>query len=525
MAAVVIDTDESPKDDSSCIHQSATKQTSFYNTLRIATIFRCWMILQISSKSSSFTSNNHNNDNLQYWIHQSSNLQSIWTHPMYTVQYIQRAQAIRQLSSSTSSASIHRSDYHSSRNRKRKFPFVNAYSLGTERGTYHHPSRIHLPPLVLLLLETILSILQTKQSFLLFRFFLLFIDGMIAMQFYQLVSNLLSRQQQQDADADAPTHQQNDDDIDNRSSNNSSSEIHIMTHYMNPKLYPSHQMLQIFPISCSSSFFSSFSNIMTKDKAADIPTDDTTGTSTNDTNCHNSTPKTKAVSSLIQWQDLPAVISLLYYMNPITILSTIASSHQKYNDNNICFQNIITLLIIYTLHISTKKRSEISIVYISFLLSILSYIDCHYTILFIPISLFVAAGKQTQQSHGGIKNNSELPIRTVIVPMLVLYSTFTLMLHIIAGLLVGFDNYYAILLTTHLDTFRIANLQPNLSLLWYFGMEVFVPFHRYFTLLLGGLPYFTIIPMTIRLYHYPSVLVRSPWKQSYVIFLTSKRHY
>jgi phosphatidylinositol glycan class U len=42
-------------------------------------------------------------------------------------------------------------------------------------------------------------------------------------------------------------------------------------------------------------------------------------------------------------------------------------------------------------------------------------------------------------------------------------------------------------------------------------MEMYGRFSRYFEFLLGGLPYFLIAPLTIRLYRYPSVLVAIFW--------------
>ena len=250
---------------------------------------------------------------------------------------------------------------------------------------------------------------------------------------------------------------------------------------------------------------------MSKDTPATPPqSDGTTDSSTVSTNDASTTPT--VITSLIQWQDLPTVISVGYYLNPTTVLSTIVRSSDPKNEN-VCFQNIITLLILHTLHVSTKQRSELSLVYISFLMSILTYIDCHYMILLIPVALLVAAARPHKISysddHHNDNSSKQQPTRTVIVPMVVLYTVFTTALHILAGILVGFNYYPAIFVATHLHTFQITNLQPNLSLLWYFGMEVFVPFHRYFTFLLGGLPYFTVVPMTIRLYRYPSVLVRS----------------
>jgi phosphatidylinositol glycan class U len=53
-----------------------------------------------------------------------------------------------------------------------------------------------------------------------------------------------------------------------------------------------------------------------------------------------------------------------------------------------------------------------------------------------------------------------------------------------------------------------ADIPPSLSILWYTHMEFFTRFAPLLRLLLGGLPYLVVIPLAIRLHSYPMVLVR-----------------
>jgi GPI transamidase subunit PIG-U len=140
-------------------------------------------------------------------------------------------------------------------------------------------------------------------------------------------------------------------------------------------------------------------------------------------------------------------------------------------------------------------------------LSILTYIDIHYTILLIPILILLKQPVIPQEQALQPPRNNDT--RTwVIISTVVLYILFSTVLQALSVLLVSWDAYRTIFIATHLHTFRSfqSTIRPNLSLLWYLGMELFVPFQAYFTLLLGALPYFTVIPLTIRLYHYPFVL-------------------
>jgi GPI transamidase subunit PIG-U len=73
--------------------------------------------------------------------------------------------------------------------------------------------------------------------------------------------------------------------------------------------------------------------------------------------------------------------------------------------------------------------------------------------------------------------------------------------------LVGSSQYTAVLHSSFGDVLLWKHAHPNLSVLWYLNMEVFERYRVYFAVLIGGLPYLLLVPVTIRLHRYPMVLV------------------
>jgi GPI transamidase subunit PIG-U len=112
-----------------------------------------------------------------------------------------------------------------------------------------------------------------------------------------------------------------------------------------------------------------------------------------------------------EWSDLPTIIALLYYMNPITIIESMISVN---------LQNVVTYLILQTLCHVTNGTEIPSKVYLSFVLSILTYIDVHYTILLVPIlTLLIQPIIPQEQALHPPRNNDT---RTgVIISTVVLY--------------------------------------------------------------------------------------------------------
>jgi phosphatidylinositol glycan class U len=102
--------------------------------------------------------------------------------------------------------------------------------------------------------------------------------------------------------------------------------------------------------------------------------------------------------------------------------------------------------------------------------------------------------------------------------VLVLFIVSTAGLHYLASLLVGGDSsaYRRVLVQTILPNVAFVQQDgsgtvpgPSMGLHWYMFVQMFDRFRPYFTVFVSGIPAMFVIPLTIRLHRYPSVLVSS----------------
>lgn len=186
--------------------------------------------------------------------------------------------------------------------------------------------------------------------------------------------------------------------------------------------------------------------------------------------------------SYVQWSSLPGGIALLYFCNPVTMAAG------GYG----CFQNLRVWLLLQALvgASAPPTNCRTSAVWIALTMSLATYLDIHCFVFIIPIAIWQADRKSVG----------------------VLFDLFNATLQGLSLVLVGSKNYLSTVVATHMHTFQLQNMQPSLTTLWYFGMQVFLRFRLYFTILLAGLPFLLIVPTTVRLYEYPDVLVRLNWK-------------
>jgi hypothetical protein len=185
---------------------------------------------------------------------------------------------------------------------------------------------------------------------------------------------------------------------------------------------------------------------------------------------------------LFHMNDLAFMVAQLYFMSPVTALSSGVFG---------CVQNVRTLLVLFAILQACQKSG--STIVTAFSLAAATYIDIHSVVFLVPAAIFLYE-KKGQRSTSGL---------------VVLFVIFSGCLQGLSFLLVGPRDYLSIVLTTHGHVFQLAGVAPSLSVLWYFAMEVFQRFTLYFTILLGGLPYLLVAPATIRLYRYPIELVRT----------------
>lgn len=169
---------------------------------------------------------------------------------------------------------------------------------------------------------------------------------------------------------------------------------------------------------------------------------------------------------------IPTLAANLYYASFITMLSS-----GVYDS----FQNVYCLLVLWSVYeiiFRSGKMKRISLAAVA--LALATYVHPWSMVFAVPICV-------SQRSD-----------RTASV-FAVLFVASLLWLQLLAFMLLGTKAYW---------TWKpVEALTPNLGPLWYFQMQLFNRFHDYFALMITGMPYLVVIPLTIRLHRYPIVLV------------------
>ena len=325
-------------------------------------------------------------------------LQSVLINPVYTLEHVREAQAIRNLSSNG----------YSSNNRSASF--VQAYA----------GQKIHLPPLMLAFAEFILHEIPTVEWQLdpavVIGIFILILDFSIALLLEQLAHNCLYYQQ---SGGVVVRHR----------------EATLTLQHMDPRIRPG--LGHIFPVAAGDT------------------------------------------KSFVPWVSLPVWVAQLYFVNPVTVFA--GSCYYG------CFQNLPVWFLLQALvgASSPSARSRSSI-WIAGNLALATYLDFHCIVFIVPITKW-----QAQRISVGV-----------------CFDVISVLLQGLSLMLVGGSKYVSIVVATHGHTFQLANMPPNLTTLWYLGMQVFLRFRLYLTIMLAGLPYLLVVPTAVRLYAYPDVLVR-----------------
>ena len=182
---------------------------------------------------------------------------------------------------------------------------------------------------------------------------------------------------------------------------------------------------------------------------------------------------------LFRMASLPLLAAQLYYWCPITMMA----SGLYY-----CFQTIPCLLVLLGLHESSRPRASYSLA--CFWVALACYMEIHKAVFLIPVLLWLVPTASLKQQ----------------VLVFVLFLTWSASLQGLSFSLVGPSNYWNVLEATYGIGWK--SMSPNLSVNWYFHMQLFTRFREYFGIILSGLPYLLVIPLTTRLHAYPMVLVR-----------------
>jgi len=214
---------------------------------------------------------------------------------------------------------------------------------------------------------------------------------------------------------------------------------------------------------------------------------------------------------IITLDQLPIFAAASYFCNPISMLANATGSTRSLWDAllllSFCY---VTLPPART----TKENIPIKVPSATkamFCLSVATYADAGYSMFLLPIMLWrgLLRGAQTQPTF---QRGQHQDWKTVVV----LYIFYLGGLHFLASMLVGGDSstYRSVMVQTMLP--NIAFIQqdssgsvpgPSMGLHWYMFVQVFDRFRPYFTVFVSGVAMMFAIPLTTRLYRYPSVLV------------------
>lgn len=207
-----------------------------------------------------------------------------------------------------------------------------------------------------------------------------------------------------------------------------------------------------------------------------------------DNNDDNNNDKTKPLISIAA---IPRLAALLYFGSPFTILP--ASLYH-------CWQNLPTLFVVASIYEASCGTGYY--VFASCLLAVAAYLEPYSAVYAIPIILLFCLTERRSKTNA----TTESSIRSVATIFLTFFLLWSLALQgMTLSLLGSMQLYGKALVSVYGETW--LQTSPNLSLQWYFRMQIFARFRDYFGAMFLGLPYVLIGPLTIRLWKYPEVLV------------------
>jgi phosphatidylinositol glycan class U len=215
---------------------------------------------------------------------------------------------------------------------------------------------------------------------------------------------------------------------------------------------------------------------------------------------------------LILINDLPLVVAVLYYCNPISIIANANGSLRGLWDSFILisfYYATMPSINISKEGVPTKVKSATMV---ALYLSVAIYADVGYVAFMVPILLWRGLCASTKTKGTTFQRTQHFDWKLVYV----LFIISTGALHYLASLLVGGDSsaYKTVLIQTVLPNVAFVQQDgsgsvpgPSMGLHWYMFVQMFDRFRPYFTVFVSGIPAMFIIPLTIRLHRYPSVLV------------------
>ena len=200
---------------------------------------------------------------------------------------------------------------------------------------------------------------------------------------------------------------------------------------------------------------------------------------------------------LIKMRNIPLLSAQIYYWSPFTFLPT---------GLFYCWQNIPSLFLVASVYESSCHSSSGSLSMASFYLAVAAYMEPHHIVFLAPVIMmsYVNDFNQTSIHSTSASKNNTRTIKSAIF-VIVLFAVWSFCLQGITYSLVGSKNYWKVLGTVYGNTWLTSG--PNLSMQWYFRMQIFSRFRAYFGTIFALFPFVLVGPIFIRFIKYPGVLV------------------
>lgn len=208
-----------------------------------------------------------------------------------------------------------------------------------------------------------------------------------------------------------------------------------------------------------------------------------------DTWSNNELTEEKTQEPVVLMAAIPQLCCLVYYCNPISILVSSCTSSPS-------FQGMINILILVAVRIAmtndaawAKWRALLS----TLPLALAAYIEPYQVVYLIPMAIWIGRSNDGNQFNKGT-------VGATIASFCVWFG----LLHVSSTLLV--KEYTTVLAKTYGHVHGFVDMSPNMGLSWYFFIQVFDRFRRYFVAMFNLLQFIFIAPLAIRLHNYPIVL-------------------
>jgi len=201
----------------------------------------------------------------------------------------------------------------------------------------------------------------------------------------------------------------------------------------------------------------------------------------------------------IPLRSLPLLSAQIYYWSPFTALPTSLFY---------CWQNIAPLFLVASVYESIcSSSSGGSLSMASFYLAVATYLEPHHVAYVIPIILLSSSFNDYNRlpsSSTTVPSKRDLKTKKPAL-FIIFFAVWSLLLQGISYSLVGPENYWRVLGTIYGNTWLTTS--PNLSLQWYFRMQIFSRFRDYFGAIYAGIPFVLVGPLCLRFFRYPELLL------------------